>query len=84
MPLSSDQLRQLLTERSEPASSRPAPHERIRMRIRRARIRRTAAVGLAVIVAVADVVTATAALHQHSSGRAIARGAAVPGLLHRS
>lgn len=52
MPLSTDQLRQLLTERSEPASYRPAPHERIRMRIRRARIRRAAAAVVVAAIAV--------------------------------
>jgi hypothetical protein len=52
MPLSTDQLRQLLTERSEPASYRPAPHERIRTRIRRARLRRAAATVVVAAIAV--------------------------------
>jgi hypothetical protein len=52
MSLSTDQLRQLLTERSEPATYRPAPHERIRMRIRRARLRRTAAAVVVAAIAV--------------------------------
>ena len=44
-PVSEDQLRQLLAERSEPARSRPAPTERITARIRRARMKRAAAAG---------------------------------------
>jgi hypothetical protein len=57
MPLSADQLRDLLAERSDPARFHPAPEEGLTVRIRRARIRRAAMTGLLAVVAAAGVVT---------------------------
>ena len=70
MPLSADQLRQLLTDRSDPARYHPAPQERLTARIRRARIRRAAGASLLAVVAVAGVVSAAALAHDHASGYA--------------
>lgn len=74
MPLSTDQLRQLLTERSEPARHRPAPQERITAHIRRARIRRAAGASLIAAVAVAAVVSAVSFAHQHASDQGAISG----------
>jgi len=70
MPLSADQLRQLLTDRSDPARYRPAPQERLTTRIRRARIRRAAGASLLAVVAVAGAVSAAALVHEHAPGHA--------------
>lgn len=70
MPLSADQLRQLLTDRSEQARSHPAPQERLTVRIRRARIRRAAGAGLLAVVAVAGVVSVVNLVHKQAPGHA--------------
>jgi hypothetical protein len=67
MPLSADQLRQLLTDRSEPARYRPVPQERLTARIRRTRIRRAAGASLLAAVAVAGVVSVANLAHEHAS-----------------
>lgn len=67
MPLSADQLRQLLTDRGEPARYRPVPQERLTARIRRARIRRAAGASLLAAVAVAGVVSVANLAHEHAS-----------------
>jgi hypothetical protein len=71
MPLSADQLRQLLTDRSDPARDHPAPQERLTARIRRARIRRAAGASLLAVVAVAGVVSVVNLAHEHASGHAV-------------
>ncbi len=57
MPVSKDQLRQLLAERSDPARHRPVPQERITARIRRARMKRAAGAGLLAVAVAAGVVS---------------------------
>lgn len=65
VPVSEDQLRQLLAERSEPARSRPAPTERITARIRRARMKRAAGAGLLAIAVAAGVVSGVNIARDH-------------------
>jgi hypothetical protein len=78
MPLSSDQLRDLLTERSDPARFHPAPEEGLSVRIRRARIRRAAAASLLAGAAVAGAVSAGPLTHDLAS-RSAPIAAAVSG-----
>jgi hypothetical protein len=78
MPVSEDQLRQLLTERSDPARRRPVPEERIAVRIRRARLRRATGAGLLAVVVAAGVVSGVTLAHEHSSGYASFSGAPLP------
>ena len=78
MPLSADQLRQLLTERSDPARLHPAPQEGLTMRIRRARIRRAAVAGLLAVVAAAGVVTGLHLAQDHAPGSGAISGAQFP------
>jgi hypothetical protein len=70
MPVSEDQLRQLLAERSDPARHRPVPQERITAGIRRARMKRAAGAGLLAAAAVAGVVTGVNLTHNHAPGHA--------------
>jgi hypothetical protein len=70
MPLSVDELRQLLTDHSDPGRYRPAPQERLTVRIRRARIRRAAGASLLAVVAAAGAVGVAAVAHEHASGHA--------------
>jgi len=70
MPVSEDQLRQLLAERSDPARHRPAPQERIAARIRRARMKRAAGAGLLAVAVAAGVVSGVTLAHEHALGRA--------------
>ncbi len=66
MPLSADQLRQLLTERSDPARDHAVPHERLTTRIRRARIRRAAGASLMAVAVVAGLVSAVNFAHEQA------------------
>jgi hypothetical protein len=68
MPVSEDQLRQLLTERSDPARRRPVPEERIAVRIRRARLRRAAGAGVLAVAAVAGAVSGVVLAHESAPG----------------
>jgi hypothetical protein len=68
MPVSEDQLRQLLAERSEPARDRPVPQERITAHVRRARIRRAAGAGLLAVAVAAGVVTGVNLAHEDAPG----------------
>jgi hypothetical protein len=70
MPLNADQLRQLLTERSDPAQYHPAPEESLTTRIRRARTRRVAVVSVLAVAAVAAVVSVVSLPSGHPSGHA--------------
>jgi len=70
MPVSEDQLRQLLTERSDPARRRPVPEERIAVRIRRARLRRAAGAGVLAVAAVAGAISGVVLAHQPAPGHA--------------
>jgi hypothetical protein len=73
MPLNADQLRQLLTERSDPARYHPAPEESLTTRIRHARTRRVAVVSLLAVAAVAAVVSVVSVVSLpsgHPSGNA--------------
>jgi hypothetical protein len=72
MPLSSDQLRQLLTERSDPARNRPAPAEPLAARIRHARIRRAAGASLMAIVVLAGLVGIVHVVRTPAAGPATA------------
>lgn len=67
VPVSENQLRQLLAERSEPARNRLVPQERIAARIRRARMKRTAGAGLLAVAVAAGVVSGVHLAHQHAS-----------------
>jgi hypothetical protein len=67
MPVSEDQLRQLLAERSDPARSRPVPQERIATRIRRARMKRAAGAGLLAIAVAAGVVSGVTFAHERAA-----------------
>jgi len=64
MPVSEDQLRQLLTERSDPARRRPVPEERIAVRIRRARRRRAAAAGVLAAAVAAGAASGAILAHE--------------------
>ena len=77
MPVSEDQLRQLLAERSEPARRRPVPDERIAVRIRQARRRRAAGAGVLAVALAAGVVSGVVLAHQPAPGHA-ARYSAPP------
>jgi hypothetical protein len=68
MPVSEDQLRQLLTERSDPARNRPVPQERITARIRRARMKRAAGAGLLAVAVAAGVFSGVTLAHERTSG----------------
>lgn len=68
MPVNEDQLRQLLTERSDPARRRPVPEERIAIRIRRARLRRAAGAGVLAAAVVAGAVSGVVLAHQPAPG----------------
>ena len=68
VPVSEDQLRQLLTERSEPARRRPVPEERIAVRIRQARRRRAAGAGVLAAAVAAGVVSGVVLAHQPAPG----------------
>jgi hypothetical protein len=68
MPVSEGQLRQLLTERSDPARRRPVPEERIAVRIRRARVRRAAGAGVLAVAAVAGVASGVILTHEPAPG----------------
>ena len=70
MPVSEDQLRQLLAERSDPARHRPVPQERITARIRRARMKRAAGAGLLAIAVAAGAVSGVTLAHDHAAGHA--------------
>lgn len=67
MPVSEDQLRRLLAERSDPARHRPVPQERITARIRRARMKRAAGAGLLAIAVAAGVVSGVTLAHERAS-----------------
>jgi hypothetical protein len=67
MPVTADQLRQLLAERSDPARYRPAPQERITARIRRARMKRAAGAGLLAIAVAAGVVSGVNIAHDRAA-----------------
>lgn len=67
MPVSEDQLRRLLAERSDPARHRPVPQERIAARIRRARMKRAAGAGLLAVAVAAGVVSGVHLAHEHAS-----------------
>jgi len=68
MPVSEEQLRQLLAERSDPARHRPVPQERITARIGRARMKRAAGAGLLAIAVAAGVVSGVTLAHERASG----------------
>lgn len=68
MPVSEDQLRQLLDERSEPARRRPVPEERIAVRIRQARRRRAAGAGVLAVALAAGVVSGVVLAHEPAPG----------------
>lgn len=68
VPVSEDQLRQLLDERSEPAKRRPVPEERIAVRIRQARRRRAAGVGVLAVALAAGVVSGVVLAHEPAPG----------------
>jgi hypothetical protein len=68
MPVSEDQLRLLLTERSDPARRRPVPEERIAIRIRRARRRRAAGAGVLAVAAVAGAASGVILTHEPAPG----------------
>jgi hypothetical protein len=70
MPVSEDQLRLLLTERSDPARRRPVPEERIAIRIRRARRRRAAGAGVLAVAAVAGAASGVILTHEPAPGHA--------------
>jgi hypothetical protein len=70
MPVSEDQLRQLLAERSDPARHRPVPQEHITARIRRARMKRAAGAGLLAVAVAAGVVSGVTLAHEHAPGHA--------------
>jgi hypothetical protein len=70
MPVSEDQLRELLTERSDPARRRPVPEERIAIRVRRARRRRAAGAGLLAVAAVAGAASGVILTHEPAPGHA--------------
>lgn len=70
MPVSKDQLRQLLDERSEPARRRPVPEERIAVRIRQARRRRAAGAGVLAVALAAGVVSGVVLARQPGPGHA--------------
>ena len=78
MPLSADQLRDLLAERSDPANLHPAPEEGLSVRIRRARIRRAAVAGLLAVVAAAGVVTGLHLTQDHTASFAPVSGKQFP------
>jgi hypothetical protein len=79
MPVSEDQLRQLLAERSGPARYRPVPQERIAARIRRARMKRAAKAGLLALVVAAGAVSGMTLAHEHAPGHATSySGAPLP------
>jgi hypothetical protein len=78
MPVSEDQLRQLLAERSDPARRRPVPEERIAARIRKARIHRAAGGGLLALAVAAGVVSGVHLTHEHASGNASYSGPSLP------
>jgi hypothetical protein len=68
MPVSEDQLRQLLTARSDPAKRRPVPEERIAVRIRRARLRRATGAGVLVVAVAAGAVSGVVLAHEPAPG----------------
>lgn len=68
--ISEDQLRELLTERSDPARRHPVPEERIAVRIRRARRRRAAGAGVLAVAAVAGALSGLVLAHQPAPGHA--------------
>jgi hypothetical protein len=70
MPVSEDQLRQLLTERSDPARRRPVPEERIAVRIRRARLRRAAGAGVLAVAVAAGAISGVILAHEPAPGHA--------------
>src|ERR1700722_6720691 len=78
MPLSTDQLRELLAERSDAADLHPAPQEGLSMRIRRARIRRAAVAGLLAVVAAAGVVTGLHLSQDHAASAVPVSGQQFP------
>jgi hypothetical protein len=78
MPLSTDQLRELLAERSAAADLHPAPQEGLSMRIRRARIRRAAVAGLLAVVAAAGVVTGVHLSQDHPASAVPVSGQQFP------
>ncbi len=67
VPVSEEQLRQLLAERSDPARDRPVPQERITARIRRARMKRAAGASLLAIAVAAGVVSGVNLAHDRAS-----------------
>jgi hypothetical protein len=70
MPVSEDQLRELLTERSDPAKRRPVPEEQIAVRIRRARLRRAAVAGVLAVAVVAGTLSGVVLARQPAPGHA--------------
>jgi hypothetical protein len=78
VPLTADQLRDLLTERSDPARFHPAPEKGLSMRIRRARVRRAAVAGLLAAVAAAGVVTGLRLTQDHTASFAAVSGQQFP------
>jgi hypothetical protein len=78
MPLSTDQLRELLAERSDAADLHPAPQECLSMRIRRARIRRATVAGLLAVVAAAGVLTGLHLSHDHAASAVPVSGQQFP------
>jgi hypothetical protein len=70
MPVSENQLRQLLAERSDPARNHPVPQERIAARVRRARMKRAAKAGLLALVVAAGAVSGATLAHEHAAGHA--------------
>jgi hypothetical protein len=78
MPLSTDQLRELLAERSDAADLHPAPQEGLSMRIRRARIRRATVAGLLAVVAAAGVVTGLHLSQDHAASAVPVSGQQFP------
>jgi hypothetical protein len=75
MPVNEDQLRELLTERSDPARRRPVPEERIAIRVRRARRRRAAGAGLLAVAAVAGAASGVILTHEPAPGHAVSYSA---------
>jgi hypothetical protein len=78
MPLSTDQLRELLAERSDAADLHPAPQEDLSMRIRRARIRRATVAGLLAVVAAAGVLTGLHLSQDHAASAVPVSGRQFP------
>jgi hypothetical protein len=78
MPLSIDQLRELLAERSDAADLHPAPQEGLSMRIRRARIRRATVAGLLAVVAAAGVLTGLHLSQDHAASAVPVSGQPFP------